>query len=62
MCDTCALLRRPAGEELYDHRNDTSHYDVDDFEYENLAARPGFKATRDQLLGRLTAIVASWQK
>ena len=56
------LSAPPTGEELYDHRNDTAHYDVDNFEYVNFAATPAFKATRDQLLGRLTTVVASWQK
>ena len=49
------------GEELYDHRNDTTHYDVDNFEYENLVEDPNFKVARDQLHGRLVDLVASWQ-
>ena len=55
------LVSGPAGEELYDHRQDNAHYDVDNFEYENLAAHPDYKAARDKLLGQLTKVVASWQ-
>jgi hypothetical protein len=50
-----------AGEELYDHRDDTTHYDVDNFEYVNLAAQPDLKSTRDRLLAKLRSTVASWQ-
>ena len=55
------LSSAPAGEELYDHRQDKAHYDVDNFEYENLADHPDYKTARDMLLGQLTKVVASWQ-
>lgn len=56
------LASGPVGEELYDHRNDTSHYNVDDYEYVNLAAHPDHTTIRDGLLAQLTKEVASWQK
>lgn len=56
------LASGPVGEELYDHRNDTSHYNVDDYEYVNLAGHPDHKVTKDALLAQLTKEVASWQK
>jgi hypothetical protein len=55
-------LTAPAGEELYDHTLDTTRYNVDDFEYTNLAADPKFASVLAQLRGNLVARVASWQR
>jgi hypothetical protein len=56
------LASGPAGEELYDHRNDTTHFDVDDFEYINLASSAALAATKQELRELLIKTVAGWQK
>ena len=51
----------PAGEELYDHRNDTAHFDVDNFEYVNLVHDDAFASTAQELRELLIKTVGSWQ-
>ena len=41
--------------------NDTTHYNVDDFEYENLAGAAEFAATKKELGDLLIATVTKWQ-
>ena len=55
-------LSAPAGEELYDHREDTTHYNVDNYEYVNLAPDPAFAETLARLRKELTTRVAAWQR
>jgi len=55
-------LSKPAGEELYDHQQDTTRYDVDDFEYVNLAKSAEHAAILDTLRTQLVATVSSWQQ
>ena len=47
---------------MYDHTKDTTHYDVDDFEFVNVVAQPAFAATAKRLRELLTSTVATWQK
>ena len=56
------VLSEPAGEELYDHRLDTAPFDVDDFEYKNLADDPEHVQVKAELRQQLVATVGSWQK
>ena len=55
------LASGPAGEELYDHRNDTAHFDVDNFEYVNLVHDDAFASTAQELRELLIKTVGSWQ-
>ena len=56
------LSAGPAGEELYDHRKDTALYDVEDFEFVNLAEDGAFASVKAQLRHQLEATVGSWQR
>jgi hypothetical protein len=41
--------------------NDTTHYNVEDYEIENVAGRHEFAATKKELSDLLIATVATWQ-